>query len=289
MTRNQPDRSQRALLEESTDLHRDAMRQTNVVLDELVERHDDQHSVDPDEAADHAAALRASITERDEATSSSSMLASAGVAGAMAAGLVALSASAASAGTPTDIQILQTQASLENLAVATYGVALTLPFLGGSSAIPVVKAFVTQTKTQHLEHAQTFNAALRRLKGKPQNNPDPVLLKVVNAAKPKLTTPSAVVALALELENGAAATYVKYVATLKDPASKSLTASIMGVEAQHVAILLAVQALIGAGDASMITLPPPLASLPSVAGSVGFPQPFFSIAQARPATEGAVN
>jgi hypothetical protein len=49
----------------------------------------------------------------------------------------------------------------------------------------------------------------------------------------------------------------------------------MGVEAQHVAIVLAVQALLKAGDAADITLPPPVAKLPAAAGSVGFPNAFY--------------
>ncbi len=287
--RHSLERSQRELLDESTDLHRDAMRQTGVVLDDLVERFHDEPAafvVDPDDARRRGDDLRADLPETAFVGGG---LIGAGVAGALAAGLVAFSASAAYAGTSSDIQVLQTQASIENLAVATYGVALTLPFIGGGSAIPLVKEFVTQTKAQHAEHAETFNAALKRLGGTQQHKPDPVLLKVVNKAKPKLTTPAAVIALALELENGAAATYVKNAATIKDPSSRSLTASIMGVEAQHVAILLAVQALVKAGDGAMVMLPPPLATLPSAAGSVGFPQPFFSTAQARPANEGAVN
>ena len=40
----------------------------------------------------------------------------------------------------------------------------------------------------------------------------------------------------------------------------------MGVEAQHVAILLAVQALLKGGAAADITLPPPAAKLPAAAG-----------------------
>ena len=46
----------------------------------------------------------------------------------------------------------------------------------------------------------------------------------------------------------------------------------MGVEAQHVAILLAVQALVGAGAADLIALPPDATKLPAAAGSVGFPE-----------------
>ena len=49
-----------------------------------------------------------------------------------------------------DIQILQTASSLENLAVATYGAALELPFIRGQA---VVKTFAQTTMKQHGEHA----------------------------------------------------------------------------------------------------------------------------------------
>ncbi|HEV2362206.1 MAG TPA: ferritin-like domain-containing protein [Acidimicrobiales bacterium] len=193
-------------------------------------------------------------------------------------------------GGAADVRMLQTQASIENLAVATYTVALTLPFIGGSSALPVVKAFVTETRSQHSQHALAFNAAVTRLGGKAQHDPDPVLLKVVEKAKPTLTTPAAVVALAIELEDGAAQTYVANTAALADPNARAVTASIMGVEAQHVAILRAVQALLAGGAPQLITLPPsPLSALPAAAGSVGFPNGFYSTTAARPAAEGALS
>ena len=64
----------------------------------------------------------------------------------------------------------------------------------------------------------------------------------------------------------------------------------MGVEAQHVSVLLAVQALLAAGAPQLITLSPTdVAGLPAAAGSVGFPQAFFPTDMARPATEGALS
>ncbi|MDA8264163.1 MAG: hypothetical protein M0T79_02215 [Actinomycetota bacterium] len=51
-------------------------------------------------------------------------LACAGATAGPAAAILALSESAALASTPSDVQILQTAASIENLAVATYGAAL---------------------------------------------------------------------------------------------------------------------------------------------------------------------
>ena len=154
----------------------------------------------------------------------------------------------------------------------------------------MVKAFAQMTMTQHAQHQQAFNAAISQLGGKQQTNPDPVLLQVVNKAKPGLTGPAPVVALALELEQGAAETYVANVAALSDANAKKVTASIMGVEAQHVAILLAVQALLAGNAPQLIALPPsPLSSLPAAAGSVGFPNAFFQTNEARPAAEGALS
>lgn len=270
------------LLGHSDDIQADAMRASREQLAEIVEAGQERRARG-EIAADET---RAFTERRSELLRQG--LAGAGAVAGLGAAILALGESAAFAGAPGDVQILQTAAAIENLAVATYGVALTLPFIGGASANGVVKAFVTKTRVQHSEHAAAFNSAIRALHGKPQTRPDPVLLKVVEKAKPTLTSAPKVVALAITLENGAAETYVRDAAALKDVDAKNLTASIMGVEAQHVAILLAVQALLAGGAASDIALPPPVASLPAAAGSVGFPNAFYSTTAARPATEGAV-
>jgi rubrerythrin len=266
----------RALLEQSHDLHTDAMATTRVALDEYVDlAHDDPwHDVDP-------------VTRRTtllRGLPKSGVLAAAGLGTAMAA----LLASPAFADKTMDVQMLQTAASIEHLAVATYDTALTLDFIGGGSANAVVKAFVEKTKEQHQQHADAFNAAATRLGGKAQDQPDPVLLGVVNNAKPSLTGPEQVVDLAIELEDGAAQTYVANTGTYSNKNARSVAASIMGVEAQHVAILNAVKALLAGGAADLIALPPDAAKLPAAAGSVGFPNAFFPTTDARPATEGAV-
>jgi hypothetical protein len=286
---NQPDdpspdidpRAMDALIEESQDLHRDAMVTTVDALDEMVELNH--------EGAPVSAARTPVSTDRrplrSAVTFGGGVLAAAGV----VAALDAVSASPAFGASP-DVQMLQTAASIEVLAVATYKTALTLPFIGGSSANPVVKAFATTTMEQHSQHLAAFNAAVTRLGGKPQTNPDPALAKVVQAAVPGLTAPGPVVALALELEQGAAETYVADVAALSDANAKKVTASIMGVEAQHASVLLAVQALLNAGAPQLITLSPSnVANLPAAAGSVGFPQAFFPTDMARSASEGALS
>jgi rubrerythrin len=279
-------RAMGSLLEESQDIHHDAMQTTATALDELVETGHDARAhgdIDPDESRAVAARRSKLFTG---AVFGGGLLAAAGVAGA----LETLFASPAFASSATDVQILQTAASIEVLAVGTYKTALTLPFIGGASANAVVKAFATMTMQQHQQHLDAFNAAITGLGGKSQSNADPVLQKVVAAAVPGLTSPGPVVALALELEQGAAETYVADTAALSDANAKKLTASIMGVEAQHASVLLAVQALLNANAPQLITLSPTnVANLPAAAGSVGFPDAFYPTNQARPASEGAVS
>jgi hypothetical protein len=266
----------RGLLEQSHDLHTEAMATTRVALDEYVERAHDDPWRDVDPTTRRTTLLRG--------LPKSGVLAAAGLGTAMAA----LLASPAFAGKTMDVQMLQTAASIEHLAVATYDTALTLDFIGGGSANPVVKAFVEKTKEQHQQHADAFNAAVTRLGGKAQEAPDPVLLGVVNNAKPSLTGPAQVVDLAIELEDGAAQTYVANTGAYSNKNARSVAASIMGVEAQHVAVLDAVKALLAGGAADLIALPPDAARLPAAAGSVGFPNAFYPTTDARPANEGAV-
>lgn len=271
------------LLEESKDTHADAMRDCETQLDEFVELGLEQRArgeIDPEEGRDFALATSNALRRN---------LVGVGAATGIGAALFALSETAANAATTTDVQILQTNQSIENLAIATYTIALTLPFIGGNSANGVVKAFVTETLAQHKQHNAAFGSAIQRLHGRVQTKPDPVLLKVVETAKPTLVNPEAVVALALELEDGAAQTYVASTSALHNVNARKVTASIMGVEAQHAAILRAVQALLKGGDAALIALPPtPLTALPAAAGGVGFPFAFYPTSGARPETEGAI-
>jgi LmbE family N-acetylglucosaminyl deacetylase len=266
------------LVEESHDLHHDAMHATRDSLREMVEV-GREAGTDPDADRLLASQRRELLTR---GIGGGRALAAAGVGGA----LLALMARPAFADQTADVQMLQTATSIEILAIATYDAALKLPFAG--SLPQVVQTFATKTKQQHMDHMQAFGAATTALKGTPQTAPDPVLLDVVNKAKPKLTGPGPLVDLAITLEMGAAETYVAFVTSLSDKSARDTTASIMGVEAQHVAVLNAVKALVGAGHPGYITLPPPLDKLPAPAGSVGFPNSFYPDDQARPADEGAV-
>jgi hypothetical protein len=275
------------LLEESQDLQADALRPTRDALDEVVDAHRSGEADDaPANRAFHAAQQR----------SLASSLSGAAILGAAGgAALIGVLASAASASISKDVQILQTAASIENLAVGTYKTALTLPYIGGSSANPVVTKFAQVTMGQHMQHADAFNAAAKHLGGKAQSKPDPAFVPVVNKAVASLgsATPAqgalGVVGLALELENIAAETYVKDTSLASHATNKALFASIMGIEAQHVAVLNAVQALLMANAPQLISLAPgTAAALPAAAGSVGFPHAFYQTDKAAPAGQGAV-
>jgi Ferritin-like domain len=285
------DREIDALIETSQDLHRDALTATRTSLDELVDVGHERRArlePNPDESRQVAAASTTAVSRG---------LAAGGAvaAAAFGAALLGLTTSRAFAASPSDVQMLQTSASIENLAVMTYKTALSLPYIGGSSANQVIKTFAATTMAQHAQHAQAFNSATTALGGQAQTSPDPKYVPTVNQAVTAISkeAPSAgalaVVGLALTLENVAAETYVANCPMFSDANSKRITASIMGVEAQHVATLLAVQALLKANAPQLIALSPTVvAQLPATAGRVGFPNAFYPTTAASPATEGAL-
>jgi hypothetical protein len=256
----------RELMVESDDLQSDAMKSSREGLNSYVD-----------------AALDARESRRREFGIGGAVLG----AGALGAAALAL-ASPAFAASSKDVMALQTAASIEVLAVNTYKTALTLDFIGGGSANPVVKAFAMKTMAQHEDHLKGFNAAVKQLGGKQQNKPDPKYAPIVTKAVPTIKGPGDVVALAITLEDVAAQTYVKDVGLVSTAQLRQLFAGVAGVEAQHKAILLAVQALLKGGLASQIKLPPDAAKLPAAAGSVGFPDTDYPTKLASPVSEGAV-
>ncbi|MDQ1429227.1 MAG: hypothetical protein QOK39_2703 [Acidimicrobiaceae bacterium] len=277
----------RSLIEESADLQSDAMKTTKSGLADVVEQGLDRRAAggyDLDET-------RAYHIERRRllATSLKGMGAFAGT--AVGVGLYQMFTQPAFADTTMDVQAGQTAASIENLAIAVYNKAAGLPFMKNipSPAGPTVVVFVTQTIQQHTQHAAAFNAAVNALGGKAQTGLDmPVYNGVVVPALPTLKTPLDVVNFAAKLENVAAETYAAETAAVSDKMLRNTFSSIMGVEAQHAAVLYAVSALLQGGAPQLITIPPPADKLPAAAGSVGFPNSFLGLDQARPATEGAV-
>jgi hypothetical protein len=275
------DRALSALIEESDDLHSDAMQTTHAGLADLVEQGRERASsaIDSDELVEYHNERSRLLTKT---------LAGMGLVGV---GVAHLFASPAFAQSSMDVQAAQTAASLENLAVAVYNQAAGLPFMQSipDPAGATVVAFVTKTVQQHTDHAKAFNAAATQLGGKAQDKPNQTVLDaVVTPALPTLQTPLDVVKFAATLELVAAETYLAEVGAVSDKNLRSTFASIMGVENQHRAILLAVGALLEAGKPELVMLGPPADQLPAAAGSVGFPDAFLKTDQARPAADGAV-
>lgn len=251
-----------ALTEESEDLHADATRITRDALAEYTET-----SAEPTQG-------RRRRWWRP------------GLLGGAAAGAVLFGAGRAAAASADDVMALQTAASLENLAVDVYVTAAALPFIKDGNA--TVKAFVERTTAQHRAHAQAFNAAAVQAGGREQTGPDPKYAAVVQRTLPTIKGPADVVKLAITLEDVAAQTYTKNVVQVSDPALRRLFGSVAPVEAQHKAVLLAVQALLAGNLAWQIKLPPDAGALPAAAGSVGFPDAFHPTKDASPITEGIV-
>jgi hypothetical protein len=282
------DRALGLLIEESEDLHCDAMRTTNDALADVTEygwERRSQGGYDPDESRQHHDDRRRLLSR------SLAGIGAVGGFGLGAAVLNVLGAKAAFGQTNMDVSAAQTAASIENLAIAVYNKAAALPFMTNipDPAGSTVVAFVTKTVQQHTDHLAAFNGVAMGLGGKAQTGVDmPVYNSVVVPTLPKLKAPLDVVNFAAELELVAAETYSAETAAVTDKKLRATFASIMGVENQHRAILLAVAALLAGGAPQLIKLGPPADQLPAAAGSVGFPDGFLKTDQARPTTEGAV-
>jgi rubrerythrin len=271
------------VLEASSDTHADSLRALRSDLAEVEARsHEASPTLEDDRAQRAASAERLRQAVR-AGRFGGGLLAATGISAAL---LTVMAAPAFADGATEDIQRLQTAASIEVLAISAYGAALGLDYV---KANPVLEKFCTVTKAQHTEHLSAFNNTVTALGGSPQTSPDPVLAKAAQAALLKVEkSPLALVDLALELEQVAAETYVKDTYSFHDDSAKKVAASIMGIEAQHAAVLRAVKALLAANLTSLIAIPTDVAKLPSAAGSVGFPSAFFPVTKAAPATQGAV-
>ncbi|MBA3302706.1 MAG: ferritin-like domain-containing protein [Actinomycetota bacterium] len=279
------DRALKDLLTESQDLQTDALRDTKASLADLrdVGRSRRGKPVDVDRVRAFNRGRRDLLRKGGLGIGGLSTMGLLGT--GFGTALTAIVARPAMAQEDVDVQILQTAVSLELLAVATYGTALTLPFMSDNA---VVKTFAETTMMQHDEHGKAFNAQATALGGEEQTEPNAKYSQVVQDATPTLTDAGKVVELAMALEQVATQTYVNNVGMMEDTKSKEVMASVMGVEAQHLAVLRAVDALIKGDAADLIALPPDLAALPEAAGSVAFPEPFEGTDNASPPEEGAV-
>ncbi|MFN2568790.1 MAG: ferritin-like domain-containing protein [Candidatus Dormibacteria bacterium] len=193
-----------------------------------------------------------------------------------------------------DVQMLQTAASLENLAVAVY-TNPTAQQLIAAIGNHVLVGFVTKTVEQHTDHAKAFNAAAVALGGGQQMNLDRAVFDtVVSPALARISGPVGIIQLALTLEDAAAQTYVRFAGEVGDGRALQPLAAIAAVEAEHTGVLRILQVLLEAGvSGATATLLPDLASIPGGAVSeavvvAASPRSFYPTDAARPAGEGAV-
>lgn len=136
-------------------------------------------------------------------------------------------------GSDTDITILRTASSLEELAVAIYQTAIDS---GLVTTMAVVDA-ATLFQSQHQEHAALFEGATEDAGGEPFTEPNPAVMEQLQPAIDALADETGVVQLAYDLENVAAQTYQSAVGAFTDASFNVATMSVGGVEARHAAVL----------------------------------------------------
>jgi Ferritin-like domain len=120
--------------------------------------------------------------------------------------------------------------SVELAAVEAYKAAAA----SGKVTVRAVLDAATTFAGHHQEHAAAFGAAAGAAATK---KPNPKLLAAVGAQLAAATDQAAVLKVAFDLENAAAATYVFALGALTSTAALQLTASILPVEAQHAVVL----------------------------------------------------
>ncbi|HEX7276961.1 MAG TPA: ferritin-like domain-containing protein, partial [Acidimicrobiales bacterium] len=192
-----------------------------------------------------------------------------GCLGGMAAGLLATGSAGARvtrADVALDIRMLQTASSLETLVVDLYGAALGTGPLGANAPAAVALAampdtvardtlvrVLSETQAQHREHRLAFQALTKALGGKEQNDPNPKYASGVAAAD--VASPLRLVDYAAVLEKILTDTYIEDLTLAESVKAKETLASVMAVEAQHLALLRAVGALLRGGTTQLVRIP----------------------------------
>src|SRR4051794_4691148 len=131
-----------------------------------------------------------------------------------------------------DLVLARTAASLEKLAVDTYGTA------AGLVTTPAVLAAATMFAGHHQMHLDALNGVLTGAGAKPVTEMNMAVYNaLVKPAVDAAKTETDAVMLALTLEEAAAQTYVYAGGALSTPGLRSTIMTIGGVEARHAAVL----------------------------------------------------
>jgi hypothetical protein len=194
--------------------------------------------------------------------------------------LTGLWATAARADTALDVQILQTASSVERLALDLYDALLAPGAVARSvldaatppAAHDALVAFLTTTRGQHADHLRAFQARTTALGGTVQDAPNPRFRPALTQQLPGLVDLRTVVDFGATLEKLATDTYLSDLGRLQDGRTKEILASVMAVEAQHLAAFRALGALVASPE--LVALPFPragIARLPGTVCSLAFP------------------
>ena len=173
------------------------------------------------------AAVLAACGSDDSGTSSAT---TAGAGTTMAPGTTAM------AGASSDVVLLRTASSLEELAVAAYQTAID----SGLVTTPAVGDAAKLFQAQHREHSALFQAATKTAGGQPFTMPNPVVLQMLQPTIAALKDQAGVLKLAYDLETAAAQTYQSAVGLVSDAKLNVALMSVGGVEARHAAVLASV-------------------------------------------------
>jgi rubrerythrin len=136
-------------------------------------------------------------------------------------------------GAVDDVTWLRTASSIEHLAVAAYQTAID----SGLVTTMAVADAAMRFQDHHMEHADFFEAATKKMGGKAFTDPNPAVLAQLQPAIKALKDEKGVIALALMLERAAAATYQSGVGNVADLTLNKALMSVGGVEARHAAVL----------------------------------------------------
>jgi hypothetical protein len=137
-----------------------------------------------------------------------------------------------------DLAVVALAASLENLAVATYQAGIDAATKGSLGEVPpAVVTFAQTAQRQHQDHAAAWNGVLTGAGKKAVTGVDLTVKQSVDKAFAQVKDVPGLAMLALDLENGAAATYLAAISAVKTPAGIKTAATIQPVELQHAAIL----------------------------------------------------
>jgi hypothetical protein len=211
-------RELRSLVERVDDQHRDGMRSVRSELDEL-------HFGET--------ARRFGSTRRQLLTRAAAGGALLSLGGALVPVSRLLPAAAAQG--LTDVDIASFAASVELAAVAPYQAALD----SGKVTDAAVGGAATTFQAHHQEHAAAFNG-LATANGADEVGANQAVLAAFGPMLEAAADQAAILEIALQLEEGAASTYLFALGALTVPEAYSATATILPIESQHATVLATV-------------------------------------------------